>query len=286
MTKTELKKKAEECYQNLQFKDDFLFCKILVNRPDIAKELLEMILDTRIEKVVPQNQKVIEITADGRGVRLDVYLDDEYGTVYDLEMQTTKRKDLPKRTRYYQGMIDLNLISRGAKFSELNKSYVIFICTEDPFSEGRHIYRFENICKEDTSVKLGDEAYKVLLNASGTQQDVSENLMDFLEFIRTGKGKTDLCKRLECEVEMARMHEEWRIEYMTLFMRDEEMREQGREQGIEQGIEAFILDKVEDEVSKEQTVKKLMKRFGLSQEDAEMYYEKYTLQISSVSAKA
>ena len=78
----------------------------------------------------------IEITADGRGIRLDVYLDDEHGTVYDLEMQTTKHSDLPKRSRYYQGMIDLNLIQRGAKFSDLKKSYVIFICTEDPFDEG------------------------------------------------------------------------------------------------------------------------------------------------------
>lgn len=50
----------------MQFRDDFLFCKILTERPDIAKELLELILNVRIEKVVPQKQKSIEITAEGR----------------------------------------------------------------------------------------------------------------------------------------------------------------------------------------------------------------------------
>ena len=68
----------------------------------IAKELLELILGIEIRKVVVQKQKTIEITSDGRGIRLDVYLEDENSTIYDLEMQTTSQKDLPKRTRYYQ----------------------------------------------------------------------------------------------------------------------------------------------------------------------------------------
>ena len=42
-------------------------------------------------------------------------------------MQTTLKKDLPKRSRYYQGMIDLNLIERGAKYRDLKSSFVIFI---------------------------------------------------------------------------------------------------------------------------------------------------------------
>ncbi len=42
-------------------------------------------------------------------------------SVYDIEMQTTLQKDLGKRTRYYQGMIDLNLIEKGAKYSKLKR---------------------------------------------------------------------------------------------------------------------------------------------------------------------
>ena len=32
--------------------------------------------------------------------------------------------------------------------------YIIFICTFDPFSDGRHIYTFENRCLEDLSLAL------------------------------------------------------------------------------------------------------------------------------------
>ena len=52
---------------------DFLFCKILVHNLDIAKEILELILNRHIVRVAVQKQQSIEITADGRGIRLDVY---------------------------------------------------------------------------------------------------------------------------------------------------------------------------------------------------------------------
>ena len=61
-------------YEELTFTDDFMFCKILTNNPELCHELLELILGrkvgafTRLDK-----QKPIEITADGKGVRFDVY---------------------------------------------------------------------------------------------------------------------------------------------------------------------------------------------------------------------
>lgn len=48
-------------------------------------------------------------------------------------MQTTKYEELPKRSRYYQDIIDLNLIEKGEAYDILNTSYVIFICTFDFF---------------------------------------------------------------------------------------------------------------------------------------------------------
>lgn len=113
-------------YEELCFTDDYMFFMILTTRLDLCKELLELILDIKIRKVeIAEQQKNVDITYDGKGVRFDVYVDDAENTVYDIEMQTTRQKDLPKRTRYYQGMIDLNLIQKGMRYSELKKSYVI-----------------------------------------------------------------------------------------------------------------------------------------------------------------
>ena len=85
---------------------------------DLCKELLELILGKKVKRIVYlHKQETIEITSDGRGIRLDVYLEDDENSVYDIEMQATSNKNLPKRSRYYQGMIDLNLIQRGFSFA-------------------------------------------------------------------------------------------------------------------------------------------------------------------------
>ncbi len=63
-------------------------------------------------------------------------------TVYNVEMQKGKGKNLAKRSRYYQGSIDLDMISKGRDYNELQKSFVIFICIFDPFNKGRYFYIF------------------------------------------------------------------------------------------------------------------------------------------------
>ncbi|MBQ7933455.1 MAG: hypothetical protein IJ327_01525 [Lachnospiraceae bacterium] len=61
-------------YDELLFTDDFLFCKVLENNEDLCKELLELILGKKIRRInYLAKQKVIDITSDGKGVRLDVY---------------------------------------------------------------------------------------------------------------------------------------------------------------------------------------------------------------------
>lgn len=44
--------------------------------------------------------------------------------------------------------------------------------------------------------------------------------------------------------------------------------EEGRSQGLDAGMKSFILDHLEDGVSDERILEKLLKRFGLSREDA------------------
>ena len=53
-----------------------------------------------------------------------------------------------------------------------------------------------------------------------------------------------------------------------------EGRAEGRSEGRSEGITAFILDKLEDGKSAEIIIDKLMKRFSLSKEEANQYYEK------------
>ena len=223
-------------YEDLTFTDDFMFCKVMTTNPELCHELLELILGKKVGAFTRlDQQKPIEMKADGKGIRFDVYSEDDSKTVYDCEMQTSRKDNLPKRTRYYQGMIDLNLLERGANYKELKKSYVIFVCTFDPFMQGRHIYTFENLCKEDTNLALGDDTKKVILNTKGIFNDVSPELKRLLDFIDGKEPQDDFTKELSSEVDVVKQNEKWRRDYMTLQMEYNEKYRQGLEKGIEQG---------------------------------------------------
>ena len=224
-------------YEELTFTDDFMFCKILEQNKKLCVELLEMILEKRLGRLVQINrQKPIEITVDGKGVRFDVYAEDG-SAVYDVEMQNVNRDSLPKRTRYSQGMIDLGMMERGAKYKELHQSYIIYICKFNPFpGKNLHKYTFVNLCREDTSIELGDETAKIILCSEGNSDDVSENMKAFLKYIAEGKPCDAFTDELERAVVDAKEHKRWRQEYMTLLEHYEIEREEGRKEGREEGL--------------------------------------------------
>ena len=170
-----------------------------------------------------------------------MYVKDEKEVVYDIEMQVSHTKELPKRSRYYQSMIDLQLIDKGQLYDELKRSYVIFICPFDLYGKGRHIYTFENICKEDSSISMGDEAVKIFLNVKGTMDDVSDELKAFLDYVAGKKPKNAYVERLEEAVKEAKKNREWRHEYMTLLMRDQENVKIGEKRGEERLAKLILL---------------------------------------------
>ena len=231
--------------QQLNLEDDFLFSKVMSDK-EVCRKVLEKILGVSIREVsIPATQKTINMLYDGKGIRLDVYINDDEGTVYNVEMERGKQKKavLPKRSRYYQGNIDLDIISTGEDYRKLRKSFVIFICTFDPFGEGRHIYTFENRCKENPFLSLGDETTKIFLNTKGTMQDVDAEMLEFLSYVENttdtfaAQAMSPLIKEIHKRVTEVKQSKEMEVEYMTLLQRDRENLELGREEGREQGSE-------------------------------------------------
>jgi predicted transposase/invertase (TIGR01784 family) len=150
--------------------------------------------------------------------------------LYDLEMQTTVNEYLPKRSRYYNDLIDMNYLKKGEKYKKLPQCVVIFICLSDPFDDARAVYIFENFCLENKSLKLKDGTRKIFLNAAGNHTGISKDLANFLDYL-AGKGANDeYTSMLEYEVTRVKNSEEWRREYMTLEMKIDEEREQAREE--------------------------------------------------------
>ena len=226
---------------SVDIRDDFMFSYVMCNR-QICTELLQCLLpEHRISRIEyyelgedgterPEDssnryaplkidtQKALAEAFNKRGVRLDVYIDDGK-SVYNVEMQTTKQSGLSKRARLYQAHIDINQLRRGQYYDELRPSFVIFICTFDPFDEGRYLYSFRNVCRE-TGGELGDEAYKLFFNTAGTRGEISDSLRELLRYMNDPKNypvaKTGLplIRSIDEAVDEAKMNDDWRHAFM------------------------------------------------------------------------
>ena len=224
-------------WENIGLSNDFLFGKIM-RKPALCKRMLEIILGVKIDRLeYLESQKSIDEEWDARSIRLDIYVQDNQEVAYNIEIQTTNTGDLPKRSRYYQSVLDMQQLNKGERYKNLKRTYIIFICTFDLFRMGRHVYTFENQCREDGSLRLEDDTYKLFLNTEGVMDDVSTDLKAFLDYMGGRPSDHAFVKVLNDEVILAKHNKEWRREYMTLLMRDQENIDKGREQGLKEGRE-------------------------------------------------
>ena len=262
-------------FYELELRDDFMF-SLIMRDPKYCKPFLERVLGVKIARIeYPKFQETIDFSADAKGVRLDILAEDEKGVVYNIEMQATKNQNLPKRTRYYQGMVDLNILEKGEDYRNLKCSFIIFVCTFDLFGEGRHIYTFENRCIQNPELRLGDEAIKIILNTKGTMDDVTPELKKLLDYIDGKMPQDDFTRELDEAVKSARKNERWRLDYMTLQMQYQEKYEAGLERGLERGKKVLIEMAREFGLSDEAIIRQLQEKMGLSPEEAADCLDRY-----------
>ena len=195
-------------WEELQIKHDFLFSKVMRDK-EICIALLEKLLKLKIKDIVYlEEQKAIDIEYDAKSIRLDVYVEED-NRVFNLEMQTTDKKDLPKRSRYYQDLIDLNIIEKGAVYKELKESYVIFICTFDPFGENKAQYTFENLCVEEPSLRLKDGTRKIFFNTTSYAEAEDADIREFLKYVNGEESDNPFVKVIEDKVAKVKSSKEW-----------------------------------------------------------------------------
>ena len=128
-----------KAWEDLQFHDDYMF-KLVMRDKTICKGTIERILRFPVGDIHYVNyEQTFELGFDSKSVRMDVYVANS-NEVVDLEMQMWNpgAKHLVKRSRYYQAVLDADCLCRADSYTDLRRSYVIFICPFDIFGEGRH----------------------------------------------------------------------------------------------------------------------------------------------------
>ena len=236
-----------KAFKDLGFSDSFMFGKVMED-PILCRRVLETLLQTEIgELSTPLREKELKYTKDGKAIRLDVFTREIGNSViYDAEMQNLnghakEKLYLPKRTRFYQAMIDANELKTSDRYDKLAECNIIFICTFDPFDKGLYRYTFKEFCEELKDFELSSGMRKIFFNTMSTDINMPEGVKNLFVYIDTGIVTDDLTREIEAMVEEGRNNKEWELEYMkTEFWLNEAKRE-GREEGAEEGIEKGIV---------------------------------------------
>lgn len=233
--------------KELTISDNFLFGAVMSDEEN-CRLLLERILGFAIAQVYVSEERRIAYHPEYKSIRLDIYAKDDKNTCYNVEMQTAKKTDLGKRSRYYHSQMDMELLLKGKSYSELAKAYVIFICDFDPFEKRKYCYTFRNTCQEDESAELEDGSITIFLSTKGeNRKEVTPELERFLAFTGADLADSekdfqdDFVERLQNSIRKVKEDREMEERYMLLQEMLKEERGEGKEEGRKEGRSEGLL---------------------------------------------
>ena len=266
---------SETKFEDLTISNDFMFKEVMKSNKGLCKRLVGSIMQQDIEDIVYiETEKTLQPYYDSRGIRLDVILADENHTRYNLEMQARNVISkagvalLPKRTRYYQSVIDMDMLKQGENFDQLNPLVLIFICTFDFYKEGRYVYTFKSRCLENLELELANDVTVKLVNAKGKNGQVNTLLKNFLRYVMTNEPVDDFTEDVERQVWAVKNDKKAREEYMVLQAKIREHEIVAYEAGEAQGHAAGLAEGLaegEAKKSRETAIKMLKKQKPLSE---------------------
>ena len=230
--------------KDLNLMDRFLFAEATED-PVIMRSILEIILGKEIAlKHLPQPEKEQRTTPLSRFIKLDVWAWDTEDTVYDTEVQKDNTNNLPKRSRYYQAMIDSKLLPPGeVDFNKLNQVFIILITPFDLFGKGRYRYTYEEMCQEFPGMRLKDGAIRIFLNTHGTDKTgVSDELIELLHYMEhttekvSRECKSDKIHEMQRRIHQIKSSEEIGVKYMQEWEEKIIEKKKAREEGLAEGL--------------------------------------------------
>ena len=270
---------APKPLEELTMMDSFLFeaaTEDIENAKIIAKSIIERTTGKKVNNLVVQTQKQLKgINTNKHGIRMDVYTTetDENNCstcVYDIEPNNYFEKDLPRRNRFYQSLIDSKLLPTDTPFSKLPDIFSIWILPYDPFGDNRMLYTVKNKVEENNQIVYNDGVTKIFLYTNG-EIGGSQKLKELLIFldnpIPTNAVDEELLA-IQHIIDTVKSDSETRARYMGLMnVIDYEK----RDASIAGAISTYKFLNYD----KHQTKEAIMKQFSLPENMAENYLNLY-----------
>ncbi|WP_295097275.1 Rpn family recombination-promoting nuclease/putative transposase [uncultured Fibrobacter sp.] len=207
-------------FEQLPITDRFMFAMVFSHK-EIAKPFLEAVLGIKIHELRdPEPEKTVEVSPFYKGIRYDVFVKETGpggGTLrsFDIEMQMEDTKEIPKRTRYYQAMCDSESLNKGEVYYNLKELYIMFLCPEDIFGQGKAVYRFKNLEVDNPTIGLGDLCFKNFYIFTKYRDVAEKSIREYLEYFATRKPSSPETKKIDRMVKWYQTDNETRKRYMT-----------------------------------------------------------------------
>lgn len=235
-------------------------------------------------------QQLLMQEEDGEALDAEIIPD-----IYDVEPNNTyEKKTLPKRMRYYHGLIDTQLLDSGIEYDKLPNVVIIIILPYDPFGKNRMVYTIQNQCVEDATVPYNDGAKKIFLYTKGTEGKPSQELCDMLKYIENTTVDNITNQNIDTIhhiVKRVKSRKEVGINYMKSWELEKMYREQAREEGLAEGLEKGLAEGREEgrtegiisfikschalNILKADVLTQLRRNFDLTEVDGKAYIESY-----------
>ena len=251
--------------KDLTLLDRFLFSETIED-PRNLQIILEIILGKEVLlKYLPQPEKEQKKSPLYRYIRVDVWSEDIYNTVYDVEVQKKDTRNLPRRSRFYQSLMDGRLLKPGeSDFNQLKDICLIIIAPFDIFGYEKYQYTFEMRCREVPQLSMEDGATRIFLNTHGKNpEDVSPELVELLYYMEHSNQRTSVSyqssrvRELQGNVNTIVENEEMGVRFMQAWEELLLERQEGREEGLQEGLQLQLQNLIKKKMLKGQSVEQI-----------------------------
>ena len=243
------KKNTIKPLEEMNLIDDFLFNEIMSDEKaglETCRIILSCVLKRKVDNIMFTAQKTVPgVSEESHGIRMDVYVTEqseqngESIKVYDVEPDNGEnhKNGLPRRSRYYGDLIDVQLLSTGTEYEKLPELVTIFILSYDPFGEKALYYEAGTVIKTHPHLDYYDGIRRIFLYVDGelpTDADEEEkSLRNLLKNINESIDRNitdDNTRILDGIVKSTKARKEVGIRYMKSWERERELKEEGREE--------------------------------------------------------
>ncbi len=229
--------------------DQFLFDEVMEYQ-DAFQAAVSIFMGKEIKLLgKAETEKEFRVSPELRQSRLDSVAADEKHVVYMMEMQKRDTKNLRKRSRFYQGHVDVSLMAPGtADFNSLKDVCQIMVTPFDVFDRGLYRYTFKGVCVECPDLEIGDGAWRVFINTKGKNaHEFSQEFLDFMKYItestdrRAEASESEKIKAIHQRVKEVKQSEKTGVKIMQrweeLALERAEAKEEGWKEGRKEGRE-------------------------------------------------